>query len=629
MVYLTAEGISKAFGERVLFKDLNITISEGDKIGLVARNGAGKTSFLRILTQKELPDSGAIKIHKDVTVGYLSQDTELNENATILDTVLYQKNPITEAIQKYELAIEHSAKHHDDASNNQLHDAMMKMDALNAWDYENDIKKILSSLKITDLEREIKTLSGGQKKRVALAQILIMEPGLMILDEPTNHLDIEMIEWLEEYLNRKKMTLLLVTHDRYFLDRITDEINELDDYQLYRYKGNYSYYLEKKAEREFNQGRETDKAKSLYRKELEWMRRQPKARTTKSKSRIDDFYVTEEKAHRTKEEVEIKLDIKMNRQGGKIIEMKHVNKAFGDLQIVKGFTYTFSKGEKVGIVGPNGIGKSTFLNLITGKDEPDTGKINVGDTTVFGYFTQEGIKLAEDKRVIEVVKDIAEVIPLSSGEKVSASQFLKFFGFNDVMQYTPVSKLSGGEKRRLHLMTVLIKNPNFLILDEPTNDLDLITLTTLEEFLQHFGGCLLIVSHDRYFMDKLVKHLFVFEGNGEIRDFNGTYSEYRTEQLEKEKAEKKGKNPPKNIPAPVQVSTAPEKKKVAYKDKREYELLDSEIPALEAKKKELETKLSDGNASHKDISEWAKDFQRITKMIDEKTTRWLELAEMM
>ena len=629
MNYLLAENISKSFGEKVLFTGLNLSIMQGQKIALVARNGAGKSSFLKILMGKDIPDSGEVRISKDITTGYLEQDPHLEPDKTVIESVLFAENHILKAIENYEEALEQNALDHSPINEKRLEDAMNLMDTLKAWDYEQKIRQILFNLKITNLTQKAGTLSGGQKKRVALAKILIQEPQFMILDEPTNHLDLDMIEWLENFLKRQKMTLLLVTHDRYFLDRITQEIIELDQKQLFRYKGNYEYYLEKKSEREFNEGRETDKARSLMRKELEWMRRQPKARGTKQKARIDSFYDLEEKANRVKEEQKLTLNVKMNRQGGKILELKHVSKAFGDFKALDAFTYTFSRGEKIGIVGPNGVGKSTFLNLLTGAELPDGGKINVGDTTVFGYYTQEGLKLNEDKRVIEVVKDIAEVIPLGTGEKLSASQFLQYFGFDPETQFTPVSKLSGGERRRLHLMTVLIKNPNFLILDEPTNDLDLLTLNTLEEFLAHFQGCLLIVSHDRYFMDKLVQHLFIFKGEGEVKDFNGTYSAYRTHLEEEEKKERsalKQESKSANIAEPAPIEKV-EKKKLSFGEKREYETLEKEIELLEARKLAIETALSNPSSDHTDIAAWAEEFKKISADIDQKSMRWLELGE--
>ena len=630
MNYLIAENLSKSFGEKVLFSGLNLSIMQGQKIALVARNGAGKTSLLKILMGKDIPDSGEVRISKDITTGYLEQDPQLDPDKTVLESVLFAENHILKAIEEYEEALELNAKDHNPVNEKRLEHAMNQMDTYKAWDYEQNVRLILSNLKITNLTQKAGTLSGGQKKRVALAKILIQEPQFMILDEPTNHLDLDMIEWLEYYLSRQKMTMLLVTHDRYFLDRITQEILELDQKQIYRYKGNYEYYLEKKSEREFNEGRETDKARSLMKTELEWMRRQPRARGTKQKARIDAFYETQEKASKTKEEQKLILNVKMNRQGGKILELKHLSKSYGDFKALENFTYTFSKGEKIGIVGENGVGKSTFLNMITGRELPDGGKINVGDTTVFGYYTQEGLKLDEDKRVIEVVKDIAEVIPLGTGEKLSASQFLTYFGFEPEMQFTPVSKLSGGERRRLHLMTILIKNPNFLILDEPTNDLDLLTLNTLEEFLEHFQGCLLIVSHDRYFMDKLVQHLFLFKGNGEVKDFNGTYSAYRNYLEDEEKAAKAALKAG-NKPAAVAEILAPkiEKKKMSFGEKREYETLEKEIELLEARKAELEIKMASGEASHSEIAAWADEFKKAGLEIESKTNRWLQLAEMM
>lgn len=639
MNYLLAENISKSYGERVLFENLTLSISQGQKIALVARNGAGKSSLMKILTGKDTPDAGGeVRISKDITMGYLEQEPQLDENQTIMEAIVTADNPMLQAIKAYEEAMELSAEDHSPKNQQLLQDAMNKMDALKAWDYELKMKQILTHLNITNLSQNIGSLSGGQKKRVALAKLLVQEPDFMIMDEPTNHLDLDMIEWLEDYMKHQKMTLLLVTHDRYFLDRVSNEILELDNGQLYRYKGNYEYYLEKKAEREFSQGREVEKARNLMRKELDWMRRQPKARGTKSKSRIDAFYDLQDKASQKTTDQGITINVKMSRVGGKILELKHINKSYGNLDILKGFTYTFAKGEKIGIVGPNGVGKTTFLNILTGKEQPDSGKINVGDTTVFGYYTQEGIKLPEDKRVIEVVKDIAEVIPLGTGENLSAAQFLQYFGFEPNMQFTFVSKLSGGERRRLHLMTVLIKNPNFLILDEPTNDLDIITLNTLEEFLINFQGCLLIVSHDRYFMDKLADHLFVFEGNGIIKDFNGNYSDYRDIIIEEEKQARKGLAQQKQESAlysqtfkaenTVTETVAPAKKKMTYKEKREFEMIEKDIEDLENRKAELENKMNTGQGSHEDFKKWGEELGKINSEIEAKTDRWIELSEM-
>jgi ATP-binding cassette subfamily F protein uup len=535
MNLLSIENLSKSYGEKQLFKDLTFGISQGEKVALVARNGTGKSTLLRILCNKDNADSGRVVFRKDLRISFLDQNPEFNEELSIIDAVLLSENEITIAIKRYEKLIEEQTDEISAAQSKDLEEAIAMMDKTNAWAYEVRVKQVLDKLGLVKLSQQLKTLSGGQKKRVALAKVLIEEPDLLIMDEPTNHLDVDMIEWLEEYLENKDLSLFLVTHDRYFLDNVCNKIIELDQQKLYTYQGNYSYFLEKKAEREFNSAREVDKAQNLMRKELEWIRRMPKARGTKSKSRVDAFYDLKEKATDKRQIAEMELNVKMSRIGGKVIEMKKVYKSYDDFNILKGFDYTFKTGERIGIVGKNGIGKTTFLNLITGKELPDSGKINVGETIVFGYYSQAGLTLKEDKRVIEVVKDnIAEVISLGDGSKVSASQFLTLFQFPPEMQYTYVSKLSGGEKRRLFLLTVLVKNPNFLILDEPTNDLDLLTLQTLEEFLLHFKGCLVVVSHDRYFMDKLVDHLFVFEGDGIVKDFTGNYREWRDEVVEEE-----------------------------------------------------------------------------------------------
>jgi ATP-binding cassette subfamily F protein uup len=501
--YLTVEGLSKIYDTKVLFNGISFSINRGQKVALVARNGAGKSTLLRIIMGKDIADSGKVQVHKSITTGYLEQEPALNENLSIIDNVLSSDAPAIKAIKAYEQALLDQEHDYNDITATALERAHEQMAVLNAWDYELRIKQILFQLKITDLEQKVSTLSGGQKKRIALSKLLIEEPDFVIMDEPTNHLDIGMVEWLEEYLSLRNMTLLLVTHDRYFLDRVCTEIIEMADGQIFQYKGNYSLYVEKKAHRDMVEAAELDKVKNTYRRELEWVRRMPKARTTKSKSRLDAFEDIAAKATAKKKEDQLVLDVKMTRMGGKILEMVKVSKNFGDLKIVDQFTYLFKQYDKVGIVGKNGVGKTTFLNLIMELEKPSAGKITTGETIIYGYYSQEGMLIKEDKRVIEVVKDIAEFIPLADGSKLSASQLLTRFQFEPETQYTYVSKLSGGEKRRLYLMTILIKNPNFLILDEPTNDLDILTLSILEEFLADFKGCLLIVSHDRYFMDRL------------------------------------------------------------------------------------------------------------------------------
>jgi ATP-binding cassette subfamily F protein uup len=635
MNLLSVEGLSKSYGEKQLFKDLTFGIAQGEKVALVARNGTGKSTLLRILSSNDTADEGRVVFRKDLRISFLDQNPSFDEELSIIDAVLLAENEITLAIKRYEKIIDAQTDEMDAQQSKELEVAIAQMDKTNAWAYEVRVKQVLDKLGLIKLNQQLKTLSGGQKKRVALAKVLIEEPDLLIMDEPTNHLDVDMIEWLEEYLESKDLSLFLVTHDRYFLDNVCNKIIELDNQKLYTYQGNYSYFLEKKAEREFNASREVDKAQNLMRKELEWIRRMPKARGTKSKSRVDAFYDLKEKATEKRNINDMELNVKMSRIGGKVIEMKKVYKSYDDLNILKGFDYTFKTGERIGIVGKNGIGKTTFLNLITGLEEPDSGKINVGETIVFGYYSQSGLNLKEDKRVIEVVKDnIAEVISLGDGSKVSASQFLTLFQFPPEMQYTFVSKLSGGEKRRLFLLTVLVKNPNFLILDEPTNDLDLLTLQTLEEFLIHFKGCLVVVSHDRYFMDKLVDHLFVFEGEGVVKDFSGNYREWREQvtedELELKKKQKQLLANQKNekLSEPALDTNSSKLKKKSFKEKYEFEQLQSEIANLEKEKVELTQKLAESKGTHDEILAWSKRIGEVISAIDEKELRWLALSEL-
>lgn len=637
MNLLSVENLSKSYSEKQLFKNLTFGIAQGEKVALVARNGTGKTTLLKILCNKDQADEGRVVFRKDLRISFLEQNPVFNEELSIIDSVLLAENEITSAIKKYEKIISSQTDEMDEEQSKELEAAIALMDKTNAWAYEVRVKQVLDKLGLIKLNQQIKTLSGGQKKRVALAKVLIEEPDLLIMDEPTNHLDVDMIEWLEEYLENKDLSLFLVTHDRYFLDNVCNKIIELDNQKLFTYQGNYSYFLEKKAEREFNLAREVDKAQNLMRKELEWIRRMPKARGTKSKSRVDAFYDLKDKATERKQGNDMELNVKMSRIGGKVIEMKKVYKSYDDFSIVKGFDYTFKTGERIGIVGKNGIGKTTFLNLITGKEEPDSGKINVGETIVFGYYSQSGLTLKEDQRVIEVVKDnIADVISLGDGSKVSASQFLTLFQFPPDMQYTYVSKLSGGEKRRLFLLTVLVKNPNFLILDEPTNDLDLLTLQTLEEFLMHFKGCLVVVSHDRYFMDKLVDHLFVFEGEGIVKDFSGNYREWRDKVLEDELELKKKqkqvivdqKLEKQGLSATNENQPATKSRKKSFKEKYEFEQLQKEIATLEKEKEELNAKLASATGTHDDIMQWSKRIGELISSIDEKELRWLALSEL-
>ncbi|MFI5170913.1 MAG: ABC-F family ATP-binding cassette domain-containing protein [Chitinophagales bacterium] len=627
MNYLLIENLSKTYDTKTLFENISFGINRGQKVALIAKNGAGKTSLMKIIMGKEIADSGKVSMRKDISVGFLEQEPEIDQSKTILENVLSGDSPVIKAIQGYEEALLAQEHEHTDATAKQLEKAHEQMTVLEAWDYELKIKQILSQLKIYDLEQPVLTLSGGQKKRIALSKILILEPDLIILDEPTNHLDIEMIEWLEEYLSTKKMTILLVTHDRYFLDRICNQIIELEDGKIYQYNGNFSLFIEKKAHRETVAASELDKVKNTYRRELEWVRRMPKARTTKSKSRLDAFDVIAEKATVRKSDEKLKLDVKMTRMGGKILEMIKVSKSFGDIPIIKNFTYLFKKYDKIGIVGKNGVGKTTFLNLIMEHIKPDTGKIQSGETIVYGYYSQDGIQLKEEKRVLDVVKDIAEFIPLADGSKLSASQLLTRFQFAPETQYAFVSKLSGGEKRRLYLMTILINNPNFLILDEPTNDLDILTLGILEDFLADFQGCILIVSHDRYFMDKLVEHVFVFEGNGFIRDFPGNYSDYRA-KIELEKEEFKKDKLEKSVPSLKNIEKETQKRKLSFNEKREFEILEKDIEMLEAEKKELEQKLNSTDIPHEDIYAASQRIAAIIQLVDEKSLRWLELSEL-
>lgn len=630
MHYVSVENLSKTYADKPLFDNISFNVSEGDKIALVALNGSGKSTLLKILTGQEIPDEGKVWIHKDVKVVLLDQDPYLNDERTILENIFSYDHPVVNALKRYE-----SLTDTDNPDPVLLAEAIQEMDNLNAWHYDSTVKQILGKLNIHHLDQKVNTLSGGQKKRIALAKVLIdmdfeHRHTLLILDEPTNHLDVSMIEWLEHYLTQDKLTLILVTHDRYFLDAICTEILELDETQLFRTKGNYEKFLESKSIRQEQDAASIDKAKNRYRKELEWMRKQPKARTTKSKAREDAFYDWEARAKKKIQDAQLELQVKMTRLGGKIIELKKLYKSFGEKVILNGFDYSFKKGERVGVVGVNGAGKSTFINMLLGKEPSDSGKINVGDTVVFGDFSQEGLIFKEDKRVIEFVKDIAEFFPLADGTKVSAAQFLERFLFTPQKQFTYISKLSGGEKKRLQLLSILFRNPNFLILDEPTNDLDLPTLDILEDFLLEFPGCIIIVSHDRYFMDKIVDHLFVFEGNGVVRDFPGNYSQYR----EVAKAEQKAVS---QEAKPVEVADEPEEKtektsqpastKLSYKEKRELEQLNTDIPKLETEKNELETAMSEAGGDFQKIQSMGDRIAAIINELEEKEMRWLELSE--
>lgn len=629
MHYVSAEGLTKSFGVAALFRNISFHINEGDKIALIARNGVGKSTLLKILAGKETPDDGKLWIHKDVTVALFEQDPKFDESKTVLENIFSSSHPIMMAIRSYEAAEE-------SGDGEALAEAITKMDELGAWNFETKVKQVLGKLNIHHMQNMVNTLSGGQRKRVALAKTLIdigfeHKHTLLMMDEPTNHLDVEMIEWLEHYLNQENVTLLLVTHDRYFLDAVCEEIWELERENMYVYKGDYENYIEKKAARIESDLASIDKAKNEYRKELEWMRKQPKARTTKSKSRQDNFYEVEAKAKQKIEDAQMQLQVKMSRLGGKIIEMKKVYKSYGEKQILKGFDYNFSKGERVGIIGKNGVGKSTFLNILQGLETADSGKINVGDTIVFGNFSQQGLEIKDNMRVIEYVKTFAESFPLAKGGSLSAAQFLELFLFPPEKQYTYLTSLSGGEKKRLQLLTILFRNPNFLILDEPTNDLDLPTLAVLENFLSDYQGCVLIVSHDRYFMDRLVDHLFIFEGEGVVKDFPGNYTQYRIWQKEEEKKFVNTETAVK--PVEQKTSTQPsqqtEKKKLSFKEKREFEQLEKEIPALEEERKLITEKMSNGSISFDEMTKLGQRMTTIATEIEAKEMRWLELSELM
>ncbi|WP_428743517.1 ABC-F family ATP-binding cassette domain-containing protein [Tenacibaculum sp.] len=614
MNYLSVENIAKSYGEKVLFEDISFGINKDQKIAFVAKNGSGKTSILNIIAGKDTPDEGQVISRKGINIAYLAQDDDLNTELTIEETIFSTESTILPVIQQYERALQNP----DDAEAYQK--AFELMEQHNAWDFETQYKQILSKLKLEDLSQKVGNLSGGQKKRLSLAIILINKPDLLILDEPTNHLDLEMIEWLEAFFAKEKITLFMVTHDRYFLERVCNEIIELDNGKLYKYKGNYSYYLQNKEERLALEATNLGKAKSLFKKELDWMRRQPKARTTKSKSRIDDFFQIKEKAHQRRKEHEVQLEINMERLGSKIVELHKLKKNFDDKVILDGFDYVFKKGERIGIIGKNGTGKSSFLNILTGKIPVDGGKVIVGETVKFGYYTQKGIQIKEGQKVIEVIKEFGEEIPLTKGRRISAAQLLERFLFDRKKQYDYVEKLSGGEQKRLYLCAVLIQNPNFLILDEPTNDLDVVTLNVLENFLLDFPGNLMVVSHDRYFMDKIVDGLFVFKGNGEVDNFPGNYSDYRAyessllpepkeEKIVAEKSEK-----------------APQKGKLSYNEKREFGQLEVDIERLQKKKVKLETQFTNGEIAMEDINEKSLELQEIIESLEEKEERWFELS---
>lgn len=615
--YLQIENLTKSFGDLVLFNSISFGIAEGQKIGLIAKNGSGKTTLLNIISGKEGYDDGKITFRRDLRVGYLEQSPKYPEEITVIEACFYHGNSTVQLIKEYEECME-------TPGNPGLDDLLVRMEHEKAWDYERRAKQILSQLKIRDFDQKIKYLSGGQLKRVALANILITEPDLLILDEPTNHLDLDMTEWLEEYLKRSTLSLLMVTHDRYFLDRVCSEIIEIDNKQIYSYKGNYSYYLNKRQERIDATNAEIARANNLYRTELEWMRRMPQARGHKARYREEAFYELEKVAKQRISDSNVKLDVKASYIGSKIFEADHLYKSFGDLKILDDFSYIFARYEKMGIVGNNGTGKSTFIKILMGLQKPDSGRLDIGETVRFGYYSQEGLQFDEQMKVIDVITDIAEVIELGNGKRLTASQFLQHFLFTPETQHSYVYKLSGGERRRLYLCTVLMRNPNFLVLDEPTNDLDIVTLQVLEEYLQNFKGCVIVVSHDRYFMDKVVDHLLVFNGQGDIRDFPGNYSDYREWKQAKLNREKEESKPKEEKIQKVRLN---EKRRMTFKERKEFEQLEKEIAALEEEKKAIEDSLCSGELSVDELTEKSKRLPLLNDELDEKTMRWLELSE--
>jgi ATP-binding cassette subfamily F protein uup len=639
--YLTLENVTKTYGEKVLFEKINLHINQGDKLALVAKNGTGKTTLLKLIAGEETGEGEQNKVllHKNIRIGYLKQDPQFNPNQTVIEAVFDSDSEVVAAIMAYETAMLHPDR--EDA----LHSALARMEDLKAWDFESKIKEILFKLKITNLEQKVGSLSGGQVKRLALARLLIEEPDFLILDEPTNHLDLDMIEWLEEYLRQPKLTLFIVTHDRYFLERVCNYIVELDRGELYKYSGNYSDFLIKKTSRLDNESIETSKAQKLMRKELEWIRRAPKARGTKAKSRVDAFDKIKDKAENKLDNEKVQIEIKGARLGNKILEINYISKSYGDLNLIKDFHYKFKRNERVGIVGNNGTGKTTFLKLITKEIRPDSGTVVIGGTVKFGHYTQDGIALKEDKRVIDVITDIAEYIPLAKGQKLTARMLLERFMFSPSHQQVYVSQLSGGERRRLYLLTVLMQNPNFLILDEPTNDLDIITLNVLEEFLLQFPGCVVIVSHDRYFMDKLVDHLFIFEGEGNVRDYNGNYTEYRS--LAKQEFYKKNKDQKQKLAEAAsetsntgstrsnssantfdQHTENKSKPGLSFEQRKELKRIENQIKKLEIRKSEIEQKFNNTDITPEDINVLSTELGEINDTLETKETRWFELSEL-
>jgi ATP-binding cassette subfamily F protein uup len=633
MNYLSVENLSKAFGERKLFSNISFGIAQGQKIALVGINGAGKSTLMKIIMGKEIPDTGQVALNQSVKIAYVHQNPVFESNLSIYQTIFDQSNSeILQVIEAYHKAMLDAERGIDNSD--QMSKLFEKMDALQAWDFEYQVKEVLGKLGLHDTELAVGTLSGGQRKRVALAKAILEKPDLLLLDEPTNHLDLETIEWLEDYLSKANLALFMVTHDRYFLEKVTNEILELDQGKIHRYQGNYGYFLDKKAERMQIEDIEIEKAKSLYKKELDWIRRQPKARGTKAKYRVDAFEETKEKAFTKREERDIELTVSTQRLGNKILEIEKISKAFDDKTLVKDFSYIFKKKDRIGIIGPNGAGKTTFLKMITGLLDPDQGKVTAGQTTAFGYYRQEEDRFDEEKRLIDVVKEIAEVVVLDKGQTITVSQFLTQFGFPPKQQFTPIGKMSGGERRRLQLLLVLIKNPNFLILDEPTNDLDLMTLNILEEFLDTFPGCLIIVSHDRYFMDRLVEHLFVFEGEGVIRDFPGNYTDFReweeenADQKASPSAQAKVESKPVQVEVPVIQEVGSPKLKASYKQKQEFKKVNETIAQLETEKAILTDQITVGTADVNLLLTWTNRLQAIDGELEELELSWLELSDL-
>lgn len=614
---MQVEGLTKSFGDLILFENISFGIAEGQRIGLIAKNGSGKTTLLNIIAGKEGYDAGNIVFKRDIRVGYLEQNPQYPEELTVLEACFHSNSNIVQLIKEYELCMETDG-------HPGIEELLVRMEHEKAWDYERKAKQILSQLKIRDFEQQIKHLSGGQLKRVALANVLILEPDLLILDEPTNHLDLDMTEWLEEYLRRTNISLLMVTHDRYFLDRVCSEIIEIDNRQIYQYKGNYSYYLEKRQERIEATSTEITRANNLYRTELDWMRRMPQARGHKARYREEAFYELEKVAKQRFNNENVKLDVKASYIGSKIFEAEHLYKSFDSLKILEDFSYIFARYEKMGIVGNNGTGKSTFIKILMGEVKPDKGTVDVGETVRFGYYSQDGLQFDEQMKVIDVVQDIAEVIELGNGKRLTASQFLQHFLFTPETQHSYVYKLSGGERRRLYLCTILMRNPNFLVLDEPTNDLDIITLNVLEEYLMNFKGCVIVVSHDRYFMDKVVDHLLVFNGQADIRDFPGNYSDYRDWKEAKEQREKELEKPKEEKAVRVREN---DRRKMSYKERMEFQQIEKDLEILEQEKSDIEAALCTGTLSSDELTVKSKRIAEVVDLIDEKTMRWLELSE--